>query len=671
MSEATAALARLLPDYEVERELGRGAMAVVHLGRHRHLGRAVAIKEIAPPLVDDAEVRARFLAEARTLAGLDHPHIVPVYDFVDRDGRCLLVMEALPGGTVWDRFTRDGLTLADSVAVALATATAVSYAHARGVLHRDIKPENVMFAEPGHLKVTDFGIAKVLNGAGTLGTVDGSVLGTPAYMAPEQAEGSAIGASADVYAIGTMLFELASGRLPFDGDTPMALLVQRIMNDAPNVRDVAPQVPAALAAVIARSLARDPADRYPDADAFIADLEQATADDWGPAWLTTTDVLVVDPRRHAATVPPRTRDASTIAPRDASTIAPRDAGTIAPRDPATIAPRDPATIAPRDAGTIAPRDAGTIAPRDPVPDQPRTGPSVHPTPPDAPAPATIAPPAAPAPVVRPRAPHLKIPLDPAFDRRQLVAIQQLVKAPAPVWPWTLAAAVAIALTVLLALVGPGSPPSDLGPAWADVSAGDTALVPGDVHAIALDEKVPMRGLPGPVDAELRYAGQAVWSTTFDDPSSATLDASTVGVALSGPMELRLTPLDGGSEASFGVRSTRAWYLTAQAPLLIVVALLAGSMVESRVRTFRHGTVRVVTLATAALFAAVFAVAVTLLLAQWRGKLAGTADLVPIALVAGLAAALSALARARLGQARRRRRAIAHQALAGAVHHRSQ
>src|SRR5438477_6722443 len=154
------AVAAALPLYEVEGELGHGAWGVVLAGRHRQLGRDVAIKQLPRSFGADPAVRSRFIAEARLLASLDHPHVVPVYDFVERDGLCLLVMERLTGGTLWARFTDLGVTTDDACAVVVASCAALQCAHDRGVLHRDIKPENLMFSGSGTLKVTDFGIAK-------------------------------------------------------------------------------------------------------------------------------------------------------------------------------------------------------------------------------------------------------------------------------------------------------------------------------------------------------------------------------------------------------------------------------------------------------------------------------------------------------------------------------
>jgi serine/threonine-protein kinase len=285
-----------LPSYEVGGELGRGAMGVVLAGHHRQLERDVAIKQLPAAFAADEDVRHRFGQEARTLAALAHPHIVPVYDYVEREGLCLLVMEALPGGTLWDRFTGEGITMATACAAVLATCAGLHFAHERGVLHRDVKPENLMFAADRTLKITDFGIAQVFGGEETVTTVDGSVIGTPAYMAPEQAEGSACGPPADVYATGTVLYELLSGALPFSLDGGSFEVLERRVHEEPQqLLEVAPNVPIPLAEVTMRAIARDPGDRYHSAEAFGVALAEAATESFGAGWLGQSDLTLVAP----------------------------------------------------------------------------------------------------------------------------------------------------------------------------------------------------------------------------------------------------------------------------------------------------------------------------------------------------------------------------------------
>ncbi len=296
MGEATTAgrsLADVLPDYELLGELGRGAMGVVFAARHRTLGRVVAVKELPAAFAADDGVRQRFVREGRTLASLDHPHVVVVHDFVDRDGHLALIMERLPGGSLWDQFTTLGVGPSEACGFLLSVAAGLDHAHRHEVLHRDVKPENLLFTAERQLKVTDFGMAKVMGGDKTLATADGVVVGTPAYMAPEQAEGAAIGPQADVYACGTLLYELLSGRLPFnEAASSVAMLVARVRDDAPPLREVTPEVPPSVAAVVDNALARDPAHRYAGVEEFGVELGRAAASAWGPDFLDEVGVVV-------------------------------------------------------------------------------------------------------------------------------------------------------------------------------------------------------------------------------------------------------------------------------------------------------------------------------------------------------------------------------------------
>ena len=286
-------VAAALPAYEISSELGRGAYGVVLAGRHRQLGRLVAIKQLPVAFGADPAVRARFIAEARVLATLDHPHIVAIYDFVDHEGLCLLVMERLTGGTVWSRFHAGGFTPDVSCAILLAVCAGLHHAHQHGVLHRDIKPENLMFSGEGTLKVTDLGIAKVVGGSATLATRAGEVLGTPAYIAPEQARGAELTPATDVYQAGTLLYELLAGRLPFPVDSDAATTLYRHVHEPPPpLLEVAHHVPAELAAVTDRSISTSPRDRYQSAEEFGIAIAHCAARTWGRGWLARTNVPV-------------------------------------------------------------------------------------------------------------------------------------------------------------------------------------------------------------------------------------------------------------------------------------------------------------------------------------------------------------------------------------------
>ncbi len=289
-------LRNALPAYDIGDELGQGGMGVVVSGQHRQLGRRVAIKQLPAAFASDPSARRRFTAEAQVLASLDHPHVVPVYDYVESDGLCLLVMELLPGGTLRSRVTdAGGITSSHAVAATLACLSGLSAAHRRGVLHRDIKPENMLFAASGVLKVTDFGIAKVAGSPGTVLTRRGEVIGTPAYIAPEQARGLQLSPATDVYGVATMLYELIAGVLPFPGGgDDMSLLFQHAYEKPVPLLDAAPSLPEPVAAAVMRGLATEPADRYETAESFGIALAEAGAEAWGPGWLLAEPVPVMD-----------------------------------------------------------------------------------------------------------------------------------------------------------------------------------------------------------------------------------------------------------------------------------------------------------------------------------------------------------------------------------------
>jgi Protein kinase domain len=334
-------LSSALPAYDIGDELGQGGMGVVVSGQHRQLGRRVAIKQLPEAFAADPSVRRRFTAEAQVLASLDHPHVVPVYDFVEREGICLLVMELLPGGTLRSRVA-GGCTAPYAVAVSLACLSGLNAAHRRGILHRDVKPENMLFAASGVLKVTDFGIAKLIGGPGTVLTRVGDVVGTPAYIAPEQVRGGKISPATDVYALATMLYELLAGVLPFtieaEGED-LALLFKHAYEKPVPLRDVAPDMPEPVAAMVMRGLATEPGDRFETAEAFGASLAEAATQAWGPGWLAAEQVPIMD----AGPMLGATGHASGPRPAAAAagpTLAPAGPGLFGP----TLSPAASATV---------------------------------------------------------------------------------------------------------------------------------------------------------------------------------------------------------------------------------------------------------------------------------------------------------------------------------------
>jgi eukaryotic-like serine/threonine-protein kinase len=336
-------LAAALPQYQIGGQIGSGGMGVVYAGVHRSLGRQVAIKR----LLAGSGVDGRFDREAKVLASLDHPHIVPVYDYVRTGRDSLLVMERLDGGTVFDRYQAGGVTPEAACAIVLATLAGLHAAHDAGVLHLDVKPKNLLFTKQGVLKVADFGIAQVVSEGATLVTHGGEVLGTPAYISPEQASGNPLTPAADVYSAGTVLYELLSGTLPFDTDRgALSLMRQHIFGDPQPITGV----PSPLADVVMRSLARETVQRYRDAEAFAADLAAAAASTFGGGWLQRSGIQVhLSPRVTGGGIRVRGPGASgrtLVAPLASETFVgdPFDSQP-AVRKPSALAPALVATIA--------------------------------------------------------------------------------------------------------------------------------------------------------------------------------------------------------------------------------------------------------------------------------------------------------------------------------------
>jgi serine/threonine-protein kinase len=273
--ERAALEAALAGRFVLERELGRGGMGIVYLGREVALERQVAIKLLPPVLALDSQMRARFLREARTAASLSHPHIVPIHAVEEHGTLAFFSMSFIAGETLAERVTRTGpLSTQDALRVFREVAWALALAHDRGVIHRDIKPENILLErETGRSMVTDFGIARTAS-LPTLGA-PGEVVGTPLFMSPEQALGAPVDGRSDLYALGATMFFALSGRTPFQADTIEAALASQLTVGAPPIAPIRPDVTSALAEAVDRCLAKDPEARFPSAAALAEALGAA------------------------------------------------------------------------------------------------------------------------------------------------------------------------------------------------------------------------------------------------------------------------------------------------------------------------------------------------------------------------------------------------------------
>jgi serine/threonine-protein kinase len=261
--------------YSILERIGSGGMADVYCAQDLQLGRRVALKLLYRRFAEDPEFVERFRREASAAAGLQHPNVVGVYDRGEWDGTYYIAMEYLEGRSLKQIITEQGpLAPASAIEIATQILRAARFAHQRGVIHRDLKPHNVIVDAEGRAKVTDFGIARA--GASDM-TETGSIMGTVQYLSPEQAQGDAVGAASDLYAVGIVLYEMLTGRVPFDGDSPVTVALKQV-SEAPVPPSVyTPAVPPPLDAVVLRALEKDPAARFADADEFIAALAEVHA----------------------------------------------------------------------------------------------------------------------------------------------------------------------------------------------------------------------------------------------------------------------------------------------------------------------------------------------------------------------------------------------------------
>lgn len=273
-----AMIGKTIGRYRIVQHLGRGGMAEVYKAHQASLDRYVAIKLMHAFLADEKEFLARFEREAKVVATLRHPNIVQVYDFDVDQGVYYMVMEFINGETLKARLQAleargEWVSQDDAVRIILAVGSALRYAHERGMVHRDVKPANVMITLDGQVILTDFGIAKIVSASNL--TASGAMVGTPSYMAPEQGMGQPGDERSDIYSLGVMLYQLVLGRLPFDADTPLAVVLKHINEPLPLPRLLKPDLSDALNAVILKALAKDANERYQKVTEMLADLRRA------------------------------------------------------------------------------------------------------------------------------------------------------------------------------------------------------------------------------------------------------------------------------------------------------------------------------------------------------------------------------------------------------------
>lgn len=268
--------ARQLGRYQLLEEIGRGGYAIIYRARHETLQNEVALKLLSPGAAADADTRRRFIQEARTAAALSHPDIVRIDDLIEDGDQVYLIMEYLPGGNLRQWLVRHpNATWRERLALLEPVARALDYAHVRGVYHRDVKPTNILLDAAGRPRLADFGLVRLA--AAPHLTQVGSVVGTPTYMSPEQAEGRPLDGRADQYSLAVIAYELLAGRPPFDGDSSTSTLVMHITQPPPPASSVSPAVPPEADQVLLQALEKKPAARYATCAAFLQALNDACA----------------------------------------------------------------------------------------------------------------------------------------------------------------------------------------------------------------------------------------------------------------------------------------------------------------------------------------------------------------------------------------------------------
>jgi serine/threonine protein kinase len=248
--------------YEIKSELGRGGMATVYRAYDPSFDRQVAIKVLPREMLHDPQFRPRFERELKIVAALEHPAIVPVYDVGEEDGQPYFVMRYMSGGSLTGEIKKGNFSLEETARIISRIAQGLVYAHKKGVVHRDLKPDNILFDDSGDPFISDFGIAKLTESNGSSLTGSG-IIGTPAYMSPEQVQGNDVDGRSDVYGLGVIVYQMLSGQQPYHADTPMGVAIKHVTEPVPDIRNAIPSLSAEVDTVIKNSMAKDRNDRYP------------------------------------------------------------------------------------------------------------------------------------------------------------------------------------------------------------------------------------------------------------------------------------------------------------------------------------------------------------------------------------------------------------------------
>lgn len=269
---------QMLGSYRIINEIGAGGMASVYKAYQASMDRNVAIKVLPKQLAESEEFVKRFQQEARTIAKLEHPYILPVFDYGEENGTTYFVMRYLEAGTLKEKIQAGPLSLKEIDRIFTQLADALGYAHAQGVIHRDLKPANTLVDANGNLFLTDFGIAKLLESASPRLTQTDAILGTPAYISPEQAAAANVDQRSDIYSLGIILYEMVTGQVPFVADTPLAVILKHLQDPLPLPSKIKPDISPVIEQVILKALAKDPDDRFATTNDFLSAWKDALKD---------------------------------------------------------------------------------------------------------------------------------------------------------------------------------------------------------------------------------------------------------------------------------------------------------------------------------------------------------------------------------------------------------
>ncbi len=325
--------------YRITDRLGQGGMATVYRAYHANLDRYVALKVLHAAFKDDPSFLARFRREAQIVARLEHPNIIPIYDYNEHNGEPYLVMKFIEGETLKARLARQPLTLDETLKIMSAVGQALTYAHEQGVLHRDIKPSNILLDTSSQTFIADFGLARMASAGESTMSKD-TMLGTPQYMSPEQALGAQeLDSGTDIYSLGVVLYELVVGRVPFNADTPYAIVHDHIYTPLPLPSRVNPQVPRAIEQVLLKTLAKDRGDRYPSAVAMVEAFRGAVRE---------SDLKELSAHSYRVPMPAASPSAESATPAFAATPPP-----VGPSVPAPVTPLAPSAAPTAQLGSTA------------------------------------------------------------------------------------------------------------------------------------------------------------------------------------------------------------------------------------------------------------------------------------------------------------------------------